>query len=68
MKDALNIGTWTVNGIAAMNWGLVELTDTNLLTDTLALDAGTAGLVYVVIGVSGLLGLYQLVDEQIMEG
>lgn len=68
MKDYLNIGTWAVNATAALNWGLVELTNTNLLTDTLALDAGTAGMLYVLIGVSGVLSFYQLVDSEIMEG
>ncbi|MFC7077766.1 DUF378 domain-containing protein [Haloarcula halophila] len=68
MDDYLNIGTWIVNAIAALNWGLVELTDTNLLTDTAGLDPSAAGMLYVVIGVSGVLSLYQFADMELMEG
>ncbi|WP_324758172.1 hypothetical protein [Haloarcula montana] len=67
MDDLLNIATWAVNGVAAVNWGLQEATDTNLLTDTLSLDPGAAGIVYIIIGLSGVLGLYQLVEAEYME-
>jgi len=58
-NDILNKATWIVNGIAAANWGATEALDTNLVTDTLGLAAGDAGMVYLAIGVSGLVGLYQ---------
>jgi len=59
MDDTLNMATWVINGIAAANWGAKEALDTNLVTDTLGLAAGDAGLVYLAIGLSGILGLYQ---------
>jgi len=67
MDDYLNITTWAVNAVAAVNWGLQEYTSTNLLTDTLSLDPGTAGILYGLIGVSGVLAIYQLVDAEVME-
>ena len=59
MDDALETATWVINGIAAANWGATEALDTNLVTDTLGLAAGDAGMVYLAIGLSGVLGLYQ---------
>ena len=62
MDDALETATWVINGIAAANWGATEALDTNLVTDTLGLAAGDAGMVYLAIGLSGILGLYQFAE------
>ena len=56
------IGTVTkvVASVGALNWGLIEAIDVNLLTDVLPLSAadGTLGPVYLAIGAAGALGLY----------
>lgn len=46
--------------IAALNWAAVEFLETNLLSDTLALQEGTLTLVYAVIGVAAAVSLYNL--------
>lgn len=40
-------------GIGAINWGLVETAETNLLTDVLSLSAGQAGIAYLAIAAAG---------------
>lgn len=65
MASLLHQVAWVLSSIAALNWGLVELLDTNLVTDTLGLGAETAGLVYIVLAVAGLVSLYHFYEGEI---
>ena len=47
--------TWIVAELGALNWGLMELFDTNLVTE--ALGSGNAGIAYILIGVAGAAAL-----------
>jgi uncharacterized membrane protein YuzA (DUF378 family) len=61
--EIINLGSWLLAALAAINWGTVELFDTNLLTDTAALPAETASIAYIVIGIAGVVNLYLLAEE-----
>lgn len=61
--DILNYGAWLVAAIGATNWGIEEAIGTNIVTDTLALGPEAAGVAYLLIGVAGVLNLYQLGEE-----
>jgi len=60
-------GIWLVVGIAALNWGLVEFADTNLLADTLGLSNDMLTGAYAVIAAAGAVSLYNTVMVDIME-
>ncbi len=48
--------------IGGLNLGIAQVTDTNLL-EKLITNSTAIGVVYVVIGVAGLLGLYHFLDD-----
>ncbi|MXR52314.1 hypothetical protein GRX03_11960 [Halovenus sp. WSH3] len=50
--------TWAITELAALNWGLVEFADTNLLTDVLGLSGDPLTVTFGVIGAAGAVGLY----------
>lgn len=52
---------WIVAEIGALNWGLVELLDLNLVTEALGTGTEAVGLVYIVIGLAGALALLEKV-------
>ncbi len=47
--------TYIVANIGALNWGLTETADINLVTELLG--TGNAGIVYIAIGIAGLVAL-----------
>jgi len=62
MVDIKDIA-WVISSVGAMNWGLVEATNTNILTDVGGLGADIAGIAYVLIGVAGAISLAYYADE-----
>jgi uncharacterized membrane protein YuzA (DUF378 family) len=48
---------WIIAEVGALNWGLVELANVNLVTELLGSGSELAGVVYVVIGLAGALAL-----------
>lgn len=48
--------------IGGLNLGIAQVTDTNIL-EKLITNSTAIGVVYVVIGVAGLLGLYHFLDD-----
>lgn len=62
-EEIINLGSWLLAAVAAINWGTVELFDTNLITDTAGLPSETASIVYIIIGVAGVINLYLLTEE-----
>jgi uncharacterized membrane protein YuzA (DUF378 family) len=58
---------WLLVGLAALNWGLVEFADTNLLADTLGLSNDLLTGAYAVIGAAGAVSLYNTIMVDIME-
>jgi uncharacterized membrane protein YuzA (DUF378 family) len=61
--EMLNMIVYAVTAVAAINWGLVGLTDTNLLADTLGLTGNSLNLAYLAIGAAGLLDAIGLLDD-----
>ena len=55
--DELTVQTvvWLLVDIAALNWGLQEFAEVNLVTELLG--SGNAGIAYAVIGVAGAASL-----------
>lgn len=49
-----------VAGLGAANWGLTEAVNLNLVTELLGSGSGVVGVVYLVIGLAGLLSLAEL--------
>jgi uncharacterized membrane protein YuzA (DUF378 family) len=47
--------SWIVADVGALNWGLREATGTNLVTE--AVGTGSAGAVYLLVGVAGAAAL-----------
>lgn len=64
----VQVAVLLVAGVGALNWGLVELSDTNLITDTLGLSASNTGLAYIVIGLAGAILVIDLLDIASSEG
>jgi len=60
-------GSWILAAIGAINWGYLELTGTDLVTGTLGLDPGTAGIVFLLIGLAGLVSLYHYYEMEVMD-
>lgn len=55
--------TWIIAEIGALNWGLQEAFNFNIVTELLG--SGSAGLVYVLIGLAGAIALaddFDIVD------
>jgi uncharacterized membrane protein YuzA (DUF378 family) len=54
--DDLNLQmiVWIIAEIGALNWGLQEVADINLVTELLG---GSAGVVYIIIGLAGAAAL-----------
>ena len=49
---------WVTTSVAALNWGLVEFADVNLITEIVSATSPTVGTaLYAVIGVAGALTL-----------
>lgn len=47
--------TYSIAALGAINWGLQETADMNLVTEVLG--SGNAGLAYIVIGIAGVVFL-----------
>ena len=69
------MNTKTLNGIVyfllvlgALNWGLMQVFKTNLITNIFGVGTGATTTVYVIVGIAGLLGLYHLVDDTMHHG
>jgi uncharacterized membrane protein YuzA (DUF378 family) len=63
--DGLELVLTLIAALGALNWGLIELFDTNLLIDVLGLAADGDPLMwsYTIIGVAGAIVLIDLVDD-----
>jgi len=59
-NESIRYAAWLLAAIAAVNWGTVEAFQTNLLTDTLGLGPEIVGPAYLVIGVAGVVNLWDL--------
>lgn len=57
---------WLIAEIGAVNWGLVEAFNTNLVTELLG--SGNEGIVYLVIGVAGAAALADKFDVIDLDG
>jgi len=57
----IQVLAWLLTDLAAANWLLVELFDVNLVSDYLSADV--AGIVFVVVGVAGVVGLAETVTD-----
>lgn len=57
---ALNLTAEVLMIIGAINWGLVGLFDFNLVAAIFGADSWLANLVYIIVGVAGLYGIYLL--------
>jgi uncharacterized membrane protein YuzA (DUF378 family) len=62
LKDSLDVVAWLVTALAAVNWGLDEWADINLLTE-IGLSGDTLGLAYLAIGVLGVVDLALLAGK-----
>ena len=60
-NDMLALAVWIVVALGALNWGLVEFVNFDLLKDGLGLAAGSTEY-RAVIGVIGAAGLANLID------
>lgn len=66
-SSTLEIVVWTVTALAAINLGLVGAMDTNILGNLF--EPGTLRLVYIAIGIAGLLDTVDLwTTERILGG
>lgn len=57
---ALNITAQVLLVIGALNWGLVGLFDFNLVAALFGADSILSNLVYILVGLAGLYGLYMI--------
>lgn len=60
MDKTLQFVTWVTAAVGALNWGLVEVFNYNVLTDLMMLSTELEGMAYILIGVAGAMNLYQL--------
>ena len=58
--DTIQLLVWLIADIGALNWGLQEVADVNLVTELIG--SGNAGIVYIVVGVAGALALADTFD------
>jgi len=65
MVDVEQVGllTWALTAIASLNWGAVEVLDTNLLSDTLGLAGQTLTATYIAVAAAGAIQVYLLLDR-----
>ncbi|MXR39807.1 DUF378 domain-containing protein [Halobaculum sp. WSA2] len=54
-ESAVKVTVWLLAGLGALNWGLMELADLNLVTELVG--TGAAGAIYIAIGAAGGLSL-----------
>lgn len=54
-ESAVKVTVWLLAGLGALNWGLMELADLNLVTEVVG--SGSAGAIYIVVGAAGALSL-----------
>jgi len=66
-NDLVLYGIWLLTAVAALNWGLVEFADFDLLVDGLGLSADVLTATYGVIAAAGAVSLYNTVAVDIME-
>jgi len=64
---ALLYGIWIVTALAALNWGLVEFADFDLIVDGIGLSGDILKGTYAVIGAAGAVALYNTVMVDILE-
>lgn len=57
---ALNITAQILMVIGALNWGLIGLFDFNLVAALFGADSILSNLVYILVGLAGLYGLYMI--------
>ncbi len=63
---AVLYGVWLIVGIAALNWGLVEFADFDLLVDGIGFTGDILKGTYAVIGAAGAVSLYNTVMVDIL--
>lgn len=66
-NEQVHLVLWLIVGVAALNWGLVEFLDTNLLTDVLNLSGDALTATYGLIGAAGAVDLYNTVMGDILD-
>lgn len=49
--------------VGGLNWGLVEVFDFNVVEEIFGTGTTLTGIVYILVGVAGLLGLYHMVTD-----
>lgn len=65
-ESPVKVTAWLLSGLGALNWGLMEFADLNLVTEFLGAD--TSGLVYGVIGLAGALSLAGNIGIDVLGG
>jgi len=63
MNELVSKTSWLLASVAALNWGAVEALDTNILTDLLALGPEAVGVIYLIIGIAGIVNVIDFVEE-----
>jgi len=53
LPEKFRPATWAITEVAALNWGLVEFADTNLLTDVIGFSGDPLTAVFGAIGAAG---------------
>lgn len=66
-NDLVLYAIWLLTAVAALNWGLVEFADFDLIVDGLGLSADMLTATYGVIGAAGAVALYNTVAVDILE-
>jgi uncharacterized membrane protein YuzA (DUF378 family) len=59
-RDDVHNLAWLLSSIGALNWGVLAVSDKGLVQEILGLGASQAEIVYLIIGVAGLVSLYHL--------
>ena len=49
--------------VGGINWGLVQVFDLNVVEKIFGTDTTLTGIVYILVGVAGLLGLYHMIED-----
>lgn len=57
---ALNVIAQILMIVGAINWGLVGLFDFNLVSALFGVDAALTNIIYILVGIAGLYGIYLL--------
>ena len=60
--NALHMASWVLCTIGALNWGLVGALNYNLVASLLGAGSMAARIVYVIIGLAGLLSVWHMIQ------